>query len=275
MNHSSIEPVKALRAGLKLVQRHPLLLLGFTCLACALQGFGWRLFALGHRADNGVEALLLHGLGVSLYFGSLIWLINGLTKASLRLSAEQRSSWRRVVYWHDNHPWRLATCLFLTGLTAATMALAGFILGSLALQLLEAIRLPSLLNQQIVLSLLPYFFGLIGITVALLSQLFAPALVIEEGLTPSRAYNHGWRLLKWHWLGMVGLLPVMYTTILSPFLLLLLAEATTSVLGLKLGKGVPFLVFWLSIVTALPLFACTVTAAYRQISGTAFRAEAR
>ena len=39
----------------------------------------------------GLEALLLHGLGVALYLGSLSWLVDGLSRAGLSLSAGRRS----------------------------------------------------------------------------------------------------------------------------------------------------------------------------------------
>lgn len=261
----SLQAVAALHTGWQLLGRQARLLLGFSALCCGLQGLGWQLFALGHRADSGVQALLLHGLGLGLYLGSLIWLIDGLTRAGLSLSAGRHSSWRRIGHWHGGRTWYVAMGLLNAGLTALVGALAGFMVGSLVLQLIEALGLPSLLGQQTLLYLLPYPCSLLAALTALMSQLFNPALVIAERLRPSRAYQQGWRLLNRHWPGMVRLLPLLLAILLSPFLLLLLLQAALTILALELANPLLLPAFWLAMVMALPLLACSVAAAYRQI----------
>jgi hypothetical protein len=74
-------------------------------------------------------------------------------------------------------------------------------------------------------------------------------------------------LLSQHWRGLLGLSPLLLGILLLPFVLGLLAEAV--------GAGLGVAITALAMVVALPLLATTVTAAYRQISGTAFTAEAR
>ena len=256
---------RALHQGWQMLLRQPRLLLGFSALTCGLQGLGWQLFALGHRAESGVQALLLHGLGVALYLGSLSWLVDGLSRAGLSLSAGRRSSWRRIGHWHGARSWWLALGLGNAGLSAAVCALAGFIAGSLLLQLIEALGLGAALGQQTLLNLLPYPCSLLGALIALLSQLFNPALVIAERLSPSRAYHEGWRLLNRHWPGLLRLLPLLVAILLSPFLLLLLLQAALTFAGLPLGSLVVFAVFWAAMVGALPLLACSVAAAFRQL----------
>ena len=255
----------ALGRGWQLLGRQPRLLLGFSALGCTLQGLGWQLFALGHRAESGVQALLLHGLGLGLYLGSLIWLIDGLTRAGLSLSAGRRSSWRRLGHWHGGASWCLALGLLNAGLTALVAALAGFMLGSLVLQLIEALGLPSLLGQQPLLNLLPYPCSLLAALITLLSQLFNPALVIAERLSPSRAYHQGWRLLNRHWPGLLRLLPLLAGILLGPFVLLLLLLASLTLLGQEQAHWLLLPAFWLAMVAALPLLACSVAAAYRQL----------
>jgi hypothetical protein len=98
-----------------------------------------------------------------------------------------------------------------------------------------------------------------------MSQLFHPALVIGERLSPSRAYHQGWRLLNRHWPGLMQLLPVVAGILLAPFLVLLLFQTSLTILGLELANPVLLAVFWLAMVAALPLLACSVAAAYRQI----------
>lgn len=255
----------ALRRGWQLLGQQPRLLLGFSALACSLQGLGWQLFALGHRAESGVQALLLHGLGLALYLGALIWLIDGLTRAGLSLSAGRRSSWRRLGHWHGGRSWYLALGLLNAGLTALVAALAGFMLGSLGLQLIEALGLPSLLGQQTLLNLLPYPSSLLAALITLLSQLFNPALVIAERLSPSRAYHQGWRLLNRHWPGLVRLLPLLAGILLAPFVLVLVLQAGLTILGLEPANWLLLPAFWLAMVVALPLLGCSVAAAFRQI----------
>jgi hypothetical protein len=256
---------RALHQGWQMLRQQPRLLLGFSALACGLQGLGWQLFALGHRAESGVQALLLHGLGVALHLGSLCWLVDGLTRAGLSLSAGRRSSWRRIGHWHGARSWWLSLGLFNAGLSAAVCALAGFITGSLLLQLIEALGLGAALGQQTLLNLLPYPCSLLGALIALLSQLFNPALVIAERLSPSRAYHEGWRLLNRHWPGLLRLLPLLAAILLSPFVLLLVLQAALTIAGLPLASPLIFAVFWAAMVAALPLLSCSVAAAFRQL----------
>ena len=252
--------------GWQLLGRQPRLLLGFSALGCGLQGLGWQLFALGHRAESGIQALLLHGLGLVLYLGSLTWLIDGLSRAALSLSAGRHSSWRRIGHWHGTRSWWLALGLLNGGVTASVLALAGFIGGSLLLQLIEALGLAAVLGQQALVNLLPYPCSLLGAVVGLLSQLFNPSLVIGERLRPSQAYQRGWRVLNRHGAALLRLLAWLAAILLAPFLLLLLVQAGLTLLSLDLTPPIALLVFWPAMVTALPLLACSVAAAYRQVS---------
>lgn len=260
-----LQAVACVRQGWQLLLRQPVLLLGFSALGCGLQGLGWQLFALGHRVDSGVQALLLHGLGLVLYLGSLTWLIDGLSRAALSLSSGRRSSWRRIGHWHGRRSWWLALGLLNAGMTATGIALAGFIVGSLVLQLIEALGLAGLLEQQTLVNLMPYPCSLLGALAGLLSQLFNPALVIAERLRPSQAYQRGWRLLNRHGLALVQLLPLLAAILLSPFLLLLLLQTGFTLLSFELSSPIVPLVFWPTMVAALPLLACTVATAYRQL----------
>lgn len=255
MSATALQPLLALREGLAAARRQPRLALGFSALTWTIHLLGWALFAAGHDSSSAVLAVVLHGLGSGLYLAGLIWLIEGLTRLGLALSAGRTLHWRALCRWHGRQSRHLVVGLLNTGLALAATALAGFMSWSLVLFLLPA------------LSILPALLGLTAMLAMGMSQLFNPCLVLEERLSPSRAFGRGVELLRQHWRGLLGLSPLLLGILLLPFVLGLLAEAV--------GAGLGVAITALAMVAALPLLATTVTAAYRQISGTAFTAEAR
>lgn len=255
MSATALRPLLALREGLSAVRRQPRLALGFSALTWTIHLLGWALFAAGHDSSSAVLAVLLHGLGSGLYLAGLIWLIEGLTRLGLALSAGRTLGWPHLCRWHGRQSRHLVVGLLNTGLALAATALAGFMSWSLVLFLLPA------------LSSFPALLGLLAMLAMGLSQLFNPCLVLEEQLSPSRAFGRGVDLLVHHWRGLLGLTPVLLAILLLPFALGLLAEVV--------GAGLGVAITALAMVAAFPLLATTVTAAYRQISGTAFTSAAR
>jgi len=242
----SIRPGRALRQGLQGLRLQPPITWGFCALACGVHLLGWALFAAGHSSDSAVLALLLHTVGVGLYAGGLIWLIEGLSRLGLAHGAGRRLRWRQLARWHGHQSWTLALGLLNTILGAAAAALAGFMAWSLALFLMPA------------LSVLPALLAVVAVVAVVLSQLFNPCLVLDQQLRPSEAFGQGVALLQQHWRGLLALLPVLLALLALPFGLGLLAEA--------LGAGLGVAVTALTLVMVLPLIAATVCAAYRQLS---------
>ena len=240
-----LRPVLALRQGIAGLGLQPGLTWGFSALACAVHLLGWGLFAAGHNTDSAVLALLLHTVGVGLYAGSLIWLIEGLSRLGLAHGAERRLRWRQLARWHGRQSWTVAMGLLNTVLAAGAAALAGFMAWSLVLFLAPAV------------SVVPGLLALAAVTAVLLSQLFNPCLVLDRQLSPSEAFALGVALLIRHWLGMIALLPLLLALLALPFGLGLLAEA--------IGAGLGGVVTVVAMVAALPVLASTVCAAYRQL----------
>ena len=240
-----LRPGQALRQGLRGLRLQPRLTWGFSALACGLHLLGWGLFAAGHSNDSAVLALLLHAVGVGLYAGSLIWLIEGLSRLGLAHGAGRRLRWRQLARWHGRQSWSLALGLLNTVLAAAAAALAGFMAWSLVLFLLPA------------LSVLPGLLAVAAVAAVLLSQLFNPCLVLDQRLSPSEAFGRGVALLSRHWPALLALLPLLLVLLALPFGLGLLAEA--------FGAGLGVAVTVLAMVAVLPVIAATVSAAYRQL----------
>ena len=240
-----LRPGLALRQGLEGLGLQPGLTWGFSSLACAVHLLGWGLFAAGYSTESAVLALLLHIVGVGLYGGTLIWLIEGLSRLGLAHGAGRRLRWRQLARWHGRQSWTVAVGLLNMVLAAAAAALAGFMAWSLVLFLVPA------------LSVLPGLLALAAVTAVLLSQLFNPCLVLDRQISPSAAFSLGVALLIQHWLGMIALLPLLVTLLALPFGLGLLAEA--------IGAGLGVVVTVLAMVAALPVLAATVCAAYRQL----------
>jgi hypothetical protein len=244
---AGLRPGLALRQGLRGLRLQPRLSWGFNTLASGLHLLGWGLFAVGHSTDSAVLALLLHGVGVGLYAGSLVWLIEGLSRLGLAHGAGRRLRWRQLARWHGRQSWTLALGLLNTGLAASAAALAGFMAWSLVLLLLPALSLP--------LALL----AVAAVAAVLLSQVFNPCLVLDQRLSPSQAFGRGVALLRRHWRGLLGLLPMLLGLLAIPFGVGLLSEA--------LGAGLGAVVTAVAMVAMLPVLAATITAAYRQLQG--------
>ena len=241
----TLKPLKALRQGLGALARQPGLAFGFSALACGLHLLGWALFAAGHSSDSAVLALVFHGLGLALYAGSLIWLIEGLTRIGLAVGADQHLRWKQLCRWHGQRSVDLALGLLNTGLALAATALAGFMAWSLVVFLVPA------------LSVLPAVMALGALATMALSQLFNACLVLDQRLSPSKAFSVGMLLLSHHWPELMALAPLLITILAAPFLVGVVAEA--------IGAGLGVVLTVLAMVIALPVLASTVTAAYRQL----------
>ena len=255
MNGGALLPLQALQQGLAALRHHPRLCLGFSALACGVHLLGWALFAAGHGSGSAVIALVLHGLGVALYGGGLVWLVEGLTRIGLALGGGKRPRWRRLCRWHGRSSTHLLLGLVNTGAALAAAALAGFMAWSLTLMLLPALApLAALLGVALC----------VGVA---LSQLFQACLVLEARLSPSRAFSQGVELLLRHWRGVLGLAPLLLLTLAAPFGLGLMAATA--------GSAAASLVTILAMVAALPVLACTITTAYRQLNAADLRPGAR
>ena len=241
-----LQPIGALRQGLSLVRQQPLPLLAFSAAAWGMHGVGWALVAAGDRIPSAVLGALLHGAGIVLYAGGLLWLVEGLSRAGLALAAGQRPQWRQLYRWHGRSSRRVA-CGLVTLLTAlAFTALVGFVAWSLVVFLLPAV------------SPVPALLALVACAAVGLSQVFNPCLVLERQLSPTEAFRQGFVVLEHHWAGLLHLVALLAAATTVPILLLgLLAEALVAALG------VPVTV--LAVVAASPLVALSTTSAYRQL----------
>lgn len=246
MNRGRLQPLRALRQGLVAVGRHPTVCLGFSALACSVHLLGWGLFAAGHSSGSAVLALVLHTLGISLYGGSLLWLVEGLSRIGLALERGATPRWHQLCRWPGRSSTRLLAGLLNTAVALAAAALAAFMAWSLTLVLAPA------------LAPLAALLGMAALLAVLLSQLFNACLVLEAQLSPSRAFSRGVELLQAHWRGLLGLTPLLLLTLAAPFGLGLVAAA--------LGAGLAVLVTALTLVAVLPVLACTISAAYGHLN---------
>ena len=246
MLSTPLHPRQALARGLVLLRQQPLPLLGFSAAAWGLHGLGWALVAAGDRLPSAVLGALLHGVGIVLYAGGLLWLVEGLSRAGLALAADQRPRWRELYRWHGRSSRRLAWGLLNILAALALTALVGFVGWSLVVFLLPA------------LSPLPALLALLACAAVGLSQVFNACLVLERQLSPSQAFRQGFVLLEHHWAGLLKLVALLALASSVPTLLLgLVAEALVA------GLGVPATV--LAVVAASPLVALGTTCAYRQL----------
>ncbi len=252
---ASLQALAALGQGLQALRRQPALVLGFSVLSCGTHLLGWALVAAGDGSDSAVLALLLRSIGILLYAGSLLWLIEGLTRIGLTLGAARTVRWRRVSRWPSRSSGDLALGVINTGLALSAAACAGFIGWSLALFLLPG------------LSAVAALLGLLAIAAAGLSQLFNACLVLDQRLSPSQAFRQGVRLLLRFGPALSRLALLLLALLALPFGLGLVAEA--------LGSAFSAAITVLAMVVVLPVLAATVTAAYRQLPDGAIRAEAR
>jgi len=243
---SRLRPIGALRRGLALMRHQPLPLLGFSAAAWGVHGLGWALVAAGDRVPSAVLSAVLHGIGIVLYAGGLLWLVEGLSLAGLALAAGQRPRWRELYKWHGRSS-RHVACGLLTLLAAlALTALVGFVAWSLVVFLLPA------------LSPVPALLALLACAAVGLSQVFNPCLVLERQLSPTQAFRQGFMVLEHHWAGLLQLVVLLAVATSLPILLLgLVAEALVA------GLGVPVTV--LAVVAASPVVALSTTTAFHQL----------
>ena len=242
---------QAVRDGWRGLRRCPGVLLGFSGAASGLHLLGWGLFAAGHSGPEGFLALVLDGAGLALYGLSVLWLIQGLSRAGLALAAGQAPRWSSLRRWRGGEAWRLLLALCTAGAALALAGLLGFVAWSLVVFLVPG------------LSLIPALLTLLLLTAVASSQLFLACLVIQDRHSPSEAFRRGLALLEPLWPSLLGLTAMAGLILVVPFALGLLAEATLAGLGAAVTV--------LALVTALPLLSGTITAAYHQLNATAPR----
>ncbi len=220
-------------------------LLGFSAAVLSLHLLGWGLFAAGEGGDSGVLSALLHLLGLLVYSTSLLWMIEGLTRAGLALARREQLGWRALWRWRGHHSWRLILSLGTLAAAAAAAALVSFTAWSLLLLVLPGLSLAAAL------------VGLIASTALAISQVFAPCLVLETRMGPAACFRTGVLLLERHGLGLLVLSALLLSTLLAPLLVGLMAET--------LVPGFSVAVTALAYVVSLPWSANTVALAYLQL----------
>ena len=235
---------RACRQSWTALRQQPLLL-GFSLVSLGAHLLGWALFAAAEQVDSGVLAALLHLLGIALYAGSLLWMIEGFTQAGLSLAQGQALSWKELSPGSCRHSGRLCLCL---GALVAALAATGLITGLIWSLLLLA--LPAM-------SVVPALMGLIAAGAVILSQLFGPCLVVDTRLSTAAVFRQGLWLLEHHWAGLLELSSYLVALLLLPLLAGLLAEALVEGLGIAVTA--------LSLVVVLPLITTSVTGAYWQL----------
>ncbi len=235
---------RACRQSWRAVRQQPLLL-GFSLVSLGAHLLGWALFAAAEQVDSGVFAALLHLLGIAIYGGSLLWMMEGFTQVGLRLAQGQPLAWHELSPGACRHSGRLCLCL---GALAAALAATGLITGLLWSLLLLA--LPAM-------SVVPALLGLIAAGAVILSQLFGPCLVVDTRLGTASMFRQGVWLLEHHWAGLIELSGYLLALLLLPLLAGLLAEALLEGLGIAATV--------LILVVVLPLITTSVTGAYWQL----------
>lgn len=236
---------RAWRQGWINLSQHPWPLLGFSAVVLALHLLGWALFAAGERSDSGVLSVCLHLLGLVLYGASLLWMIEGLGRGGLAIARQKPMSWRALWRWRGRRSWRLIRSLAAMAAAAAATALVSFAIWSALL-----LALPGL-------SLAAALLGLVATAAVVLSQLFAPFLVLDRRMNATACFRTGVMLLEHHWPGLLLLACLLITTLLTPLLIGFVAEA--------LVQGIGVAATALACVGSLPLVATTVAQAYLQL----------
>ena len=246
---------RALQQGRQSLIQAPAALLGFSACACGLHLLGWALFAAGDLGKGSALSLLLNLAGLVVYTGSIVWLVQGLTRGGLAAAHGVRPQWRDLVRWRGREALTLLGSLLAAGGCILLAALVGFVAWSLATFVLPAF------------SVIPALLALLLVAAASLSQLFIACLLLDAGLSPSAAVRSGILGFERCWLLCIGLGVAGGLILLLPFAAGFLAEALVSGLGAAITV--------LAMVAALPLLSCTVTAGYRQLAPTLLRPEAR
>lgn len=239
MSARSLRPWGALGSSLQQLWRHPWPLLAFSASTCSLHLLGWGLFSSAESGGSAVLNTTAHLLGIALYFGSLIWMIDGFTRAGLCLAADEAPRAADLFRWHGPCSWRLSQGLLLLLGLISLILMSGFGLWALLLLLL-----PPLAPLAVIL--------VVVLTGGLaLSQIFLACWIVSDAIGPLIALKRGLRLLPQRAPALLALAAVLLLIALMPLVLGLIAEV--------LIEGLGVLVTAVALVIALPLLASTVT----------------
>lgn len=250
MKRTPLRVTAALKQGWAGLWASPGGLIGFCAAGLSVHLIGWGLFSAGQLVDSTVLALLLDAVGVSLYGASLVWLVEGMTRAGLSLAAGEGLRWRRLYRWPSPLSLALSVSLLYLLVALSAVAVAGFLAWSLVVLWLPAL--------EAVLALL----SLIAMVGLILSQLFLACLVISARLRPSQAFRTGLRLLEHHGLGLLKLAAVLMALLLIP---LGAGVVAVGVSAEQLREPTVLLATLAALLLIVPLLALTTTAAYRQL----------
>ncbi len=244
MKQAQIKPGRALLDSFSQLRAHPRIVLGFTASLFGLHLLGWVLFGLGEAISNAGLSLLIRLIGIALYAISLIWLIDGLTRAGLDLSRGLAPKADALYRWHGACSWHLTRGVLRLTAALSLIVLTSFLSWSLLLLIAEP------------LAPLPLVVGVVLGGGLALSQLFNACLVVAEGLGATQAFRAGFVLLEQQGPGLLALSAVLLAITGLPFILGLLSELLWDGSGLLITCAV--------VVPSLCLMATTVTNSYVQ-----------
>ncbi|MFZ9147558.1 hypothetical protein [Vulcanococcus sp.] len=238
-----LAPWRALQSSLRQLRRHPGPVLLFSACSGGLHLLGWLLFASAENRGSAVLNTAAHLLGLALYGGSLLWMIDGFTRAGLQLASGDAPRTASLFRWHGRCHWNLSLALLLLLALVSLILLSGFGVWSVLL-----LVLPALAPAAVVLASL-------ACGALILSQLFLACWIVAGDLTPLGAVRRGWRLLAGHGVELLSLGAVVVLLSAGPLALGLLAEAVRAGLGIWITA--------LALVFTLPLLATTVTNSFQ------------
>ncbi len=244
MKQRQIHPGRALLDSLSQLRAHPWVVLGFTASLFGLHLLGWTVFGLGDGVSNAVFGFVLYATGIALYAVSLIWLIDGLTRAGLDLSRGRVPQPHSLYRWHGACSWHLTRGVLRLTAALSLIVLMSFLGWSFLLLVAEP------------LAPLPLVLGVVLGGGLALSQLFNACLVVAEGLGATKAFRAGFVLLEQQGPGLIALAGVLLAITVLPFALGLVSELLWN------GSGLP--ITCVVLVPALCLLATTVTNSYVQ-----------
>ena len=244
MKQRQIHPGRALLDSLSQLRAHPWGVLGFTASLFGLHLLGWTVFGLGDGVSNAVFGFVLYATGIALYAVSLIWLIDGLTRAGLDLSRGRVPQPHSLYCWHGACSWHLTRGVLRLTAALSLIVLMSFLGWSFLLLVAEP------------LAPLPLVLGVVLGWGLALSQLFNACLVVAEGLGATKAFRAGFVLLEQQGPGLIALAGVLLAITVLPFALGLVSELLWN------GSGLP--ITCVVLVPALCLLATTVTNSYVQ-----------
>lgn len=220
---------RALEEGWSGFARHPWVLMLFTLLLGGFNLLCQLLIRWGDRSEAGM-ALALQVLGWAGYLGSNLWLLVGLLRGAAEVLDGRPPRLRQLL--------RLGWRRLLTA--AASLALVGLLL-SLIVWLAQVSSWLMILLQPS-LAALPQLAGLAAGIYLITDQVLCLPLTVLGERRPLEAVRLGRSAIDPHWLQALGL---------------------TLMLGLLVLAGV--LLLLVGLVATLPLAACTLVAAYRQL----------